>query len=190
MRDWKEQTTAAIERRQNGHFITSRREEEEERELQMLTRGELISRAISPDMPSYSPPPPPTDCTDKMGGRRTISIADGQSKKGKKKQNEPWQMQQEFPAGASWFSLSLSAANRSTTCDKMTKYVENGSGRRARASFLPPSSTKQLGKFMNHKNWGEKNPVAGLFFIILYKEQLFLATCVYCRAMCFSSDVI
>jgi hypothetical protein len=97
-------------------------------------------------------------------------------------------MQQEFPAGASWFSLS--AANRSTTCDKMTKYVENGSGRRARASFLPPSSTKQLGKFMNHKNWGEKNPVAGLFIIILYKEQLFLATCVYCRAMCFSSDVI
>jgi hypothetical protein len=72
----------------------------------------------------------------------------------------------------------------------MTKYVENGSGRRARASFLPPSSTKQLGKFMNHKNWGEKNPVAGLFFIILYKEQIFLATCVYCRAMCFTSDVI
>jgi hypothetical protein len=119
----------------------------------MLTRRELISWAISPDMPSYD-----SSFSGCKWGRRSISIADGQSKRKKKEKgktshdkcNKNFQL---VRRSRSWFSLSLSLSlsvgntSRSTTCDKMTKYVENGSGRRARASLLPYQ--QQLRKFMN-----------------------------------------
>ena len=55
MSNAEEQTAVGDRAATDGHFITYQKieEKEEEQQLQMLTRRELISWAISPDMPSY-----------------------------------------------------------------------------------------------------------------------------------------
>ena len=55
MSNGEEQTAVGDRAATDGHFITYQKieEKEEEQQLQMLTRRELISWAISLDMPSY-----------------------------------------------------------------------------------------------------------------------------------------
>lgn len=151
----------------------------------MLTRRELISWAISPDMPSY----------DSLLFR-AVNGVDGAyrsptaNQKEKRKKREKRAMTNAtrisswcVVVGRGSLSLSLSVGNtsRSTTCDKMTKYVENGSGRRARASLLPYQ--QQLRKFMNQNVFLVRGggPLYKQLFFFLYISR---AMCIFIRRRC------